>query len=135
MRIHHIGYAVFEIEKTIVELEKIGYVRTTEIISDVNRKVNICFLKNDGYVVELVQGLSDSSPVANFLKKSGVGTYHICYISKNIEETTKKLIEYGYMLIDALSFAPAISKTARVAFFYRLDVGLIEIVCDLEPTA
>ena len=43
VKVHHIGYLVKSIKRSI---EKLGYKIETEIISDSVRKIDICFLLN-----------------------------------------------------------------------------------------
>ena len=46
VKVHHIGYLVKSIKRSIEKFEKLGYKIETEIISDSVRKIDICFLLN-----------------------------------------------------------------------------------------
>ena len=85
MKIHHIGYAVKNIEKSIEVFKNLEY-HIGETIRDDLRKVNICFVEKDGYVVELISPIdkNQESIVDGVLKKSGNGPYHICYVVSNM---------------------------------------------------
>ena len=50
LRIHHIGYAVSSIEKSIQKFEVLGYEAIGEVVDDVSRKVRIVFLENSGFM-------------------------------------------------------------------------------------
>ena len=54
MKIHHIGYLVKNIEKSIEAFTVLGYGLTVESTWDDGREAYICFLENDGYCIELI---------------------------------------------------------------------------------
>ena len=127
LRIHHIGYAVSSIEKSIQKFEVLGYTAMGEVVDDVSRKVRIVFLENSGVHVELIEPTSNDSPVKSLIEKNGPGTYHICYETKGLEETANKLSKQGFKLITSISAAPAIDDR-RVLFMYSRECGLIELL-------
>ena len=85
MKIHHIGYAVKNIEDSINEFKKLGYITIENKIVDNQRNVIIQFIKNGDYLIELVAPLNKESPVTNLLKKQGNSPYHICYKTDNLK--------------------------------------------------
>ncbi|PNS34499.1 VOC family protein [Mesotoga sp. B105.6.4] len=127
LRIHHIGYAVSSIEKSIQKFEVLGYKAIGEVVDDVSRKVRIVFLENSGVHVELIEPTSNDSPVKSLIEKNGPGTYHICYETKGLEETANKLSKQGFKPITSISAAPAIDDR-RVLFMYSRECGLIELL-------
>jgi len=127
LRIHHIGYAVSSIEKSIQKFEVLGYTAMGEVVDDVSRKVRIVFLENSGVHVELIEPTSNDSPVKSLIEKNGPGTYHICYETKGLEETANKLSKQGFKPITSISAAPAIDDR-RVLFMYSRECGLIELL-------
>ena len=54
MKVHHIGYLVKSIKRSIEKFEKLGYKIETEIISDSVRKIDICFLLNPELIHQLL---------------------------------------------------------------------------------
>ena len=71
--------------------------------------------------MELVEPLSDNSPVSAILKNSVQDSlYHICYSVENIEKTIENLEKQGYLKISSLDFAPAIHNR-RVVFMFEKD--------------
>jgi len=127
LRIHHIGYAVASIEKSIQKFEVLGYRTVGEVVHDVFREVKILFLENTGIFVELIEPTSEDSPVKSLIEKNGPGTYHICYETEGLEETTNRLRKQGFRPITSLSAAPAINDR-RVIFMYSKECGLIELL-------
>ena len=127
MKIHHIGYLVKDIEKIVPSFEELGYRIETDKVYDPLRDVDIVFMINGGYRIELVSPKSGKSPVYATLKKLGSGPYHICYICEDIDEQAEKMRENGY--IPAGETAPAVAMSGKkVCFMFRRQVGLIELV-------
>ncbi|MCR5747529.1 MAG: VOC family protein [Lachnospiraceae bacterium] len=131
MKIHHVGYLSKNINKSLASFEELGYRAETEIVYDPLRDIDIVFLQNDGYRVELVSPKSKASPVYDTLKKLGDGPYHICYICDDIEEKMEELREKGYMPTGEIEPAVAIGGK-RVCFMFRRQVGIIELLEDKE---
>ena len=127
LKIHHIGYLVKKINAAVKEFEHLGFTLTHDITYDDYRKINICFLEKDGYVVELVSPADDSSVVAGLLKKYKNSPYHICYETEHFEEDFAKLQEEGYVAIDAPTPAPAINFSP-VVFLMNAKLGMIELL-------
>lgn len=78
MRIHHIGYAVSDMKRSIEKFEILGYQRYTQVIRDTARNIQICFMENGPYRVELVSVLDGRglpSPVDGWLKNNGSSPY------------------------------------------------------------
>ena len=127
MKIHHIGYAVNNIEDSLNEFKKLGYKCVENKIVDKKRKVIIQFIENGDYSIELVAPLGKESPVTNLLKKQGNSPYHICYETDNLEKEIKDLDDDGFVIISDLLKAPAINNK-KVIFLYKKEIGLIELV-------
>jgi len=127
MRIHHIGYLVKKIDKAIIEFENIGYALTKDIIFDEYRKVNICFLEKDDYVIELVSPATSDSLVSALIKKYKNSPYHICYSTDNFNKDLEHLTLNGYTQIDEPCAAPAIDGK-NVVFLINPTIGIIELL-------
>jgi|ADurb_Gly_02_Slu_FD_contig_41_967363_length_788_multi_3_in_0_out_0_1 methylmalonyl-CoA/ethylmalonyl-CoA epimerase len=129
MKMHHIAIATHCIDSVLLKYQYLGY-SIGELIQDTKRNVQICFIKNGDFTLELVEPLSDNSPVSAILKNSVQDSlYHICYSVENIEKTIENLEKQGYLKISSLDFAPAIHNR-RVVFMFEKDLGLIELVED-----
>ncbi len=133
MKIHHIGYFVRDIKKAVDNFNHLGFKPTSEVVFDEKRVCDISFISNGGYVIELIQPKDKTSYVYSLSKKYKNSPYHICYEVNNLEKSIDELCSYGYKLVQVPSTAPAISMlspgvSARVAFLYNLNLGLIELV-------
>lgn len=126
MKIHHIGYLVKNINKSIKEFENLGYIGNI-ITRDEIRGIDICFMKNNNYVVELISPFCETSTVSGLMKKYKNSPYHICYISDNLEKDIQQLSSNGYTQIDNPTIAPAIDNR-KVVFLMNINIGLIELV-------
>lgn len=127
MKIHHIGYAVKDIEASAKAFEKLGYVSEDRIFEDSIRKVRILFMKSGSYVIELVSPIGPMSPVTNIIKKIGNSCYHICYEVEDIELEAEKLVREGYLIVEPLLGAIALGNKPAI-FLFGKDMGLVEIV-------
>lgn len=125
--VHHIGYAVYNIEKAIPQFEMLGYKFSKTIIDD-SRGIKINFGSNGIITIELIESISNDSAVNKVIKKTRTPTpYHICYVTDNIAETCSELEEEGWILISPISPAPAINNS-NVAFLSSMDIGIVEFV-------
>lgn len=127
LKIHHIGYLVKKINAAVKEFEHLGFTITRDITYDDYRKIDICFLEKDGYMIELVSPTDDSSVIASLLKKYKNSPYHICYESEHFEEDFACLQKEGYTAIDMPAPAPAIDSRL-VVFLMNAKLGMIELL-------
>lgn len=126
LKIHHIGYAVKNIDKSIELFGNIGYVIHEKVI-DEKRKVIIAFAESSGYLIELIAPLSEGSPVDSILRKNGSTPYHICYETEDVKLMCQELKAEKYRVISEISPAPAIGN-ANVVFLFNPAIGIIELV-------
>lgn len=124
---HHIGYLVKNMNESIKQFKILGYQLTNETITDQMRQIYITFLCKDGYRVELIQPISETSVVAGLMKKHKNSPYHICYTSDCFIEDTGYLTSHGYLAIDEPLAAPACDGH-NVQFFIHPELGMIEIM-------
>lgn len=127
LKVHHIGYLVKKIDAAIKEFTKLGYTIYLDTVYDDIRKVNICFMEKDGYVVELISPVDSESVVAGLLKKYKNSPYHICYETQDLEKELALLTENGYTAIDTPTPAPAL-EGRRVVFLMNAYLGMIELL-------
>jgi methylmalonyl-CoA/ethylmalonyl-CoA epimerase len=126
-RFHHIGIAVFDIDKTAWYYIGAGYTKT-ETIFDPIQNVYICFLKKESMpMVELLTPKDASSPVSKTLQKSDVTPYHNCYEVDDIENAIRDLKKLRFVSIIKPVKACVIDNK-RVCFLFNKDIGLIELV-------
>jgi methylmalonyl-CoA/ethylmalonyl-CoA epimerase len=127
MKVHHIGYAVNDIQKSLVMFQKIGYTIESGPVKDIKRNVEIAFIQNNNYNIELIAPLNNDSPIKNYLNKVGNTPYHICYETDNILTTINELKKQRYIVIEKPSEAIAL-ESLRIAFLYHPFYGLLELL-------
>lgn len=127
MNVHHIGYAVSDIQKGLEMFLKIGYIIESGPVKDLKRNVEIAFIQNNNYLIELIAPLSNESPIKNYLDKVGNTPYHICYETENIESAIFELKKHRFIVVEKPSEAIAL-KNQRIAFLYHPRYGLLELL-------
>jgi len=130
MKFHHIGFACKNIEKEIRMHEKLGYVVTSPVFFDNKQNIKCVFLTNNGFCIELIEGLGDASPIKNYLQKN-IQMYHQAFTVSNIETTIQKLVEEG-----AIEVVPPVEAVAfnnnKIAFVYLRNKLLVELIEEVK---
>lgn len=127
MKVHHIGYAVADMDKAKEAFSALGY-QDGNTVQDVPRNVCITFIQNGATSVELIAPLSTGSPVDSILEKNRTGTpYHICYEVDDLSSALKDLKAKGFVTLIKPMPAPAIGE-CNVAFMYHKAMGVMELV-------
>lgn len=127
MQVHHIGYLVKRLKRSEEAFIRLGYSVEREVCYDHVRDVNISFLKNGEYRVELIEPAGKDSPLYPLLKNYKNSPYHICYTVEDLEASKKELEEDGFMVIQDTQVAPALDGR-NVVFMVSADIGIIELV-------
>jgi methylmalonyl-CoA/ethylmalonyl-CoA epimerase len=127
MKIHHVGYLAKNISKTEKKFFDLGYEVERPTSYDDIRQINIEFLVNGEYRVELIQPMSEQSPMYPLLKRFKNAPYHFCYEVENLDATIEMLSGNGYTVIQEPEKAPCIDGK-RVAFLNNISMGIIELV-------
>ena len=123
MKIHHIGYAVSDIDEALRCFQQMGYCKESPVVIDKDRNVKICFVIQSGCRIELVAPAGHPSPIDNILSKGG-GMYHMCYETDNINLALQNL---QMKAITPISPAPAL-QNAKVVFAFHPILNLVEFV-------
>ena len=127
--LYHVAIAV----RNIDEVEKLYEtalglkVHHREVVEEQGVKSSMLVPEDGGTAVELLEPLSDNSPISNFLEKRGEGIHHICFIVDNIQTALNRLKEQGVQLIDESPRQGAYG--AKVAFIHpkAMNGVLIEL--------
>ncbi len=99
-KIDHIGIAVKDLEQAkhlfcdVFGLDLVGE-QTVDAY-----EARLASLKTGETEIELLQGLSPSSPIARFIARKGEGIHHICFGVNDITSVLMKLKSEGVELID-----------------------------------
>ena len=129
MKLHHIGIVVKNIQESLGELTKfLDFKETTVPIGVKSQKVNVCFLKTSDVFIELIEPITNDSPVKLF-SESGGGFHHLCFEVDNVSEEIKTMKQKGARVI----VEPTIGFEDRLIAFILLNLkntncNLIELV-------
>ncbi|MEO0086559.1 MAG: methylmalonyl-CoA epimerase [candidate division WOR-3 bacterium] len=93
-KISHIAIAVKSIEEARNFYEEILGLKIEKIEEIPERKVKVAFIPIGETRIELVEPISEDSPIKKFLEERG-GIHHICFEVKEIEREMARLKEKG----------------------------------------
>jgi methylmalonyl-CoA/ethylmalonyl-CoA epimerase len=97
-RIEHVGIAVRSIAEARGLYEALGL--HVEAIEDVPHEgVRVALIPCGASHIELLEPLSDDSPIAKFLEKRGPGLHHLCLASDDVRTDDARLREGGYQVL------------------------------------
>lgn len=116
--LYHVAVAVRSIDEVEKVYEtalglKVGH---REVVEDQGVRTSMLLPEKGGAAVELLEPLSDESPISKFLEKRGEGIHHICFLVDDIEAALERLKKEGVRLIDE-SPRPG-AYHSRVAFIH-----------------
>jgi methylmalonyl-CoA/ethylmalonyl-CoA epimerase len=128
MKIHHLGIASKNIDEALRfwrDAFGLEYIHT-EIIE--GQKVKVAMLSVGESRIELLEPISENSPISKFLEKRGGGIHHIAVEVEDIEAELQKLKDKGLKLIDEKPRLGA--DNCLVAFIHPSATGgvLLELV-------
>ena len=129
MTLHHVGFLTKNLEQSRTDFLKLGFEVEKPVAFDNIRKINIEFLVNGGYRVELVEPAGKDSPLYPLLKRFKNMPYHFCYESKDFDYDLDYLSSVwgGYHIIDEVRPAPCLDGR-KVCFLMGSGSGIIELV-------
>ncbi len=133
-RIDHIGIATEDIEQASKFWKLIGMKPGDDEINleqDVKIRMFYGNNENDGNThskVELIEALSENSPIAKFISKRGEGIQQLAISVVDIDELIKNLIGKGVRMINKKSMEGAGGH--KIAFVHPESTGgvLVELV-------
>lgn len=97
-KVNHIGIFTKNIDKTLDEYQRLGFVLKTKIVYDSLRNIKVVLLEFDEIIIELIEA-NDNNSFKIFDKLSFPVGYHVCFQVKDLDNTVQKLIEDSYHLI------------------------------------
>jgi len=122
-KINHIGIAVSSLEqqlpfyRDILKLEFEGFEEVSY------QKVKVAIFKIGEVRIELLQPISDDSPIAKFIEKKGEGMHHIAYQTDNIENQIHLFQQHDIQMIDEKPRDGA--QQTRIAFVHPKSTGRV----------
>ncbi len=101
MQLDHIGIAVHDLAVSAGAFAALvgaapEDIRTREVAAE---KVRVAEFELEGVAIELMEPMSDDSPISGFLAKRGQGVHHLCFRTGDIEGLFARLQGQGVKLI------------------------------------
>lgn len=99
-KIHHIGIAVKNIEKSLNKWKRFFSVKNEGVEEIKSRGVKVAALKFEHEpMIELLEALGDDSPIKKFIHKHGEGIHHICLKTDRLDQKVEELKKKGIRFI------------------------------------
>ncbi|MEU0564370.1 methylmalonyl-CoA epimerase [Nonomuraea sp. NPDC005983] len=133
MRIDHIGIACRDLEEKIALFS--GLFELTVVAREVNEEqgvkeamLHIADGEGGGSYIQLLEPLSEDSPVGKFLAKRGEGVHHVAFGVPDVTEAMEQIGAKGVRLLDARPRHGSMGSS--IAFLHPKDTGgmLTELV-------
>ena len=130
LAIHHLGFVVADIESGMP-----GFVRSLgaewdgRIFEDPYQKVKVAFLRTrpGDAQIELVQPITENSPVTRFLREKGGGLHHVCYEVDTLDSALAEARSRGAVI--ARPPKPAVAfQGRRIAWILTAEKLLVELL-------
>ena len=119
-KVDHIGIAVRSIEEARGLYEGMG-LQITEIEEVPQEKVRIAMIPCGEVRLELLEPMSDDSPIAKFLETRGPGLHHVCLGTDDVHGDDATLRDRGFQL---LRETPSLgAENATVQFIHPRSGG------------
>ncbi len=123
--IDHVAVAVKNLEEGCKIWKAMGFEIEFEIVEEQKVKVGIVHVGERR--IEIMEPLSDDSPISSFLEKRGEGLHHLALKVENIRDAMEELKEKGVRLIDSEPRIGAGGK--KIAFVHPKSAKiLLELV-------
>jgi len=120
-KIDHIGIAVQSIDEALpfyIQVLRLQLIAIEEVVS---QGVKVAFLQVGESKIELLEPLSETSPVGKFIASRGQGIHHVAFGVTSIEERLHQIKQEGVKLIHEEPVTGA--GGAQVAFLHPKSTG------------
>jgi methylmalonyl-CoA/ethylmalonyl-CoA epimerase len=95
MRVDHIAIAVNNVKQALKNYQNILNIEKIDIEEVPNEKVRVVMLKLEDSRIELMEPMTDDSPISKFLRDKGEGIHHIAITADNIEDDVNRAKKNG----------------------------------------
>jgi methylmalonyl-CoA/ethylmalonyl-CoA epimerase len=119
--IEHIGIAVKSLEESIAYYENVLGLKCYAVEEVTEQKVKTAFFWVGQTKIELLEAISEESPIAKFIEKKGEGVHHIAYAVENLPCCLCEMEEKSVQLIDKQPRRGA--EGLNIAFLHPKSTG------------
>lgn len=99
-KVDHIGIAVKNLDEQIKYYTEVLGIECAGVEEVPEQKVRVAMFPLGEVRIELLEPMSDDSPIARFIEKKGPGIHHIAYEVNDLGDNLKRLQERNIRLIN-----------------------------------
>ncbi len=131
MRVDHIAIAVNNVEEALKNYQNILKIEKIDIEEVPNEKVRVVMLKLEDSRIELMEPMTDDSPISKFLKEKGEGIHHIAITADNIEDDVARAQKNGIRFLGGIRSG---SYGRKITFIHPKSLnGVLTEFCQSPP--
>lgn len=131
MRVDHIAIAVNNVESALTNYQNILKIDNIEMEEVPAEKVRVAMLKLEDTRIELLEPMSQDSPISKFLKERGEGIHHIAITADNIEQDVERAVKNGMRFLGDLRTG---SYGRKITFIHPKSLnGVLTEFCQAPP--
>lgn len=131
MRVDHIAIAVNNVEEALKNYQNILKIEKIDIEEVPNEKVRVVMLKLEDSRIELMEPMTDDSPISKFLREKGEGIHHIAITADNIEDDVARAQKNGIRFLGGIRSG---SYGRKITFIHPKSLnGVLTEFCQPPP--
>ena len=131
MRVDHIAIAVNNADHALENYKRILNIDNIEIEEVPNEMVKVVMLNLKDTRIELLEPISDNSPISKFLKERGEGIHHIAITADDIEKDVQRAMDKGMKFLGGLRTG---SYGRKITFIHPKSLnGVLVEFCQSPP--
>ena len=131
MRVDHIAIAVNNVKEALKNYQNILNIDKIDIEEVPNEKVRVVMLKLEDSRIELMEPMTDDSPISKFLKDKGEGIHHIAITADNIEDDIERAKKNGIRFLGEIRSG---SYGRKITFIHPKSLnGVLAELCQAPP--
>ena len=131
MRVDHIAIAVNNVKEALKNYQNILNIEKIDIEEVPNEKVRVVILKLEDSRIELLEPMTDDSPISKFLKDKGEGIHHIAITADNIEDDIDRAKKNGIRFLGEIRSG---SYGRKITFIHPKSLnGVLTELCQAPP--
>ena len=127
----HIAIAVNNVEEALKNYQNILKIEKIDIEEVPNEKVRVVMLKLEDSRIELMEPMTNDSPISKFLRDKGEGIHHIAITADNIENDIARAKKNGMRFLGEIRSG---SYGRKIAFIHPKSLnGVLTEFCQSPP--
>jgi methylmalonyl-CoA/ethylmalonyl-CoA epimerase len=131
MRVDHIAIAVNNADHALENYKRILNIDKIEVEEVPSEMVKVVMLNLKDTRIELLEPISDNSPISKFLKERGEGIHHIAITADEIEKDVQRAMDNGMKFLGGLRTG---SYGRKITFIHPKSLnGVLVEFCQSPP--